>query len=150
MASTFTCLNYHVISGTKCREPYLNEAVRERLFPYLGGVARDHGFVCLQANGVSDHVHLLLAIPPAMAVSEAMKTLKGISSRWIHESFAQLASFAWQDGFGAFTVSRSNLEDVQKYIANQVEHHKTVSFYDEYKLFLVRHGIEFDEKYLLG
>ena len=138
MANTYTSLNYHIVFSTKNREPWLIETVRERLWPYLGGIARENGMKALEIGGVTDHVHILVSVPATMALSKAVQLIKGGSSPWIKESFPNMAGFAWQDGYGAFTVSESELNTVRDYIRQQPEHHRTKTF-EEYKAFLERH-----------
>jgi len=150
MANTYTSLNYHLVFSTKNREPWLIEAVCARLWPYLGGIARENGMKALEIGGVADHVHILVSVPATMALSKAVQLIKGGSSHWIKESFPNMAAFAWQDGYGAFSVSESQLDPVRDYIRRQPEHHRTVTFTEEYKAFLGRHRIEFDERYLVG
>jgi REP element-mobilizing transposase RayT len=150
MANTYTSLHYHVVFSTKNREPWLSETVRERLWPYLGGIARENDLRAEAIGGVADHVHLLLWVPPNLALSKAVQLLKGGSSHWIKENFPAVRGFAWQDGYGAFTVSESQLAVVKKYIGRQAEHHRKKPFAEEYREFLTRHQIEFDERYLLG
>ena len=150
MANTYTSLNYHVVFSTKGREPWLSEPVRERLWPYLGGIARENGMKALEIGGVADHVHFLLSIPANLTVSKAVQLIKGGSSHWLKEVFPNLAQFAWQDGYAAFTVSQSQLESVRDYVRGQVEHHRVKAFAEEYRAFLQRHQIDFDERYLLG
>src|SRR3712207_5658004 len=112
MANTYTSLNYHVIFSTKSREPFLTNQIRERLWPYLGGIARENDMKALVIGGVADHVHLLLSVPATMAVAKAVQLIKGGSSHWLKETFADLTAFAWQDGYGAFTVSESQIAAV--------------------------------------
>ena len=150
MSNTYTSLNYHIVFSTKNREPWLREDIRERLWPYLGGIARENGMKALEIGGVADHVHLLLSIPASMALSKAVQLIKGGSSHWMKETFPKVTGFAWQDGYGAFTVSPSQLDAVREYIRNQEEHHRTKSFAEEYRAFLERHQVEFDERFLLG
>jgi REP element-mobilizing transposase RayT len=122
----------------------------ERVWKYLCGIARDKGLKALQVGGYDNHVHVLLSLPPTIAVSKAVQLLKGASSRWIHETFKDLSAFAWQDGYGAFTVGLSQLPDTTRYIANQRQHHKEKTFQEEYLAFLRKHGVEYDERYLWG
>jgi len=149
MANTYTSLHYHVVFSTKNRQPFLGEAIRGRLFAYLGGIARENKMTALEIGGVADHVHLLLSIPASLAVSKAVQLLKGGSSHWLNETFSDIIDFAWQDGYAAFTVSQSQLDDVRAYIRSQPEHHRTKTFVEEYRAFLTRHRIEYDERYLL-
>jgi putative transposase len=150
MANTYTSLNYHIVFSTKNREPWLLDMVRERLWPYLGGIARENRMKALEVGGTADHVHLLLSIPAGMALSKALQNIKGGSSHWLKETFPALAGFAWQDGYGAFTISQSQLDGVREYIRNQEEHHSTRTFAEEYQAFLEKHYIEFDRRFLLG
>lgn len=119
-----------------------------RLLPYLGGIARQLGGTLVASNAVPDHVHLLVALPPPLAISEAIGKMKGNSSKWIHETFPDAHSFVWQRGFGAFSVSRSNVPGVVRYIEGQKEHHRKVTFQEEFVRLLERHAIEVDERYL--
>jgi REP element-mobilizing transposase RayT len=150
MANTYTSLKYHIVFSTKNRECCLTEGIRDRLFAYLGGIARENGMQALEIGGVADHVHLLLSIPPSLAVSNAVQVIKGGSSHWLKDAFPGMKGFAWQDGYAAFTVSKSQLDGVRDYVRGQVEHHRTKTFAEEYRAFLQRHQIECDERYLLG
>ncbi len=104
--------------------------------------------VALTINRVADHLHLLLSLPPTVAIAEAMRVVKANSSKWVHEQWPERASFAWQTGYGAFTVSQSQAGSVKQYIAEQEEHHKRMTFQEEFVAFLKRHGIAFDERYI--
>src|SRR5579859_5895698 len=150
MANTFTCLQYHVVFSTKNREPWLRADIEERAWEYLGGIARTNGLKPLLVGGVEDHVHLLLGIPPTVPVSEALRQLKGGSSGWIKQNLAGCRSFGWQDGYGAFTLSKSQEQDVRHYIKNQRTHHRQKTFQEEYRALLARHEIQSDERYLWG
>lgn len=150
MANTYTSLYYHVVFSTKNRVSCINREIEERVWAYIGGVARKHRMAALRVGGYEDHIHSLIATPPSLALSQAVQFLKGETSRWMHEEFPELRSFAWQDGYGAFTVSKSNLPEVVRYIQNQREHHRKRTFQEEYLEFLRRHGIEYDEQYVWG
>jgi putative transposase len=150
MANTYSALYYHVVFSTKNRDAWLTERICERLWPYLGGVARENGMKILEVGGVADHVHILLLAPPTMAVAKAVQLIKGASSHWMKETFPNMAAFAWQDGYGAFSVSESQLDGIRNYIQRQGEHHRTKTFAEEYRAFLERHRVQFDERYLLG
>jgi putative transposase len=150
MANTYTSLHYHVVFSTNNRQPFLVETIRDRLFAYLGGIARENKMTALEIGGMAEHVHLLLSIPASLAVSKAVQLLKGGSSHWVKETFSDIIDFAWQDGYAAFTVSQSRLDDVRAYIRSQPEHHRTKTFAEEYCAFLARHHIQYDERYLLG
>jgi putative transposase len=135
MANTYTSLHYHVVFSTKNRQPFLIESIRGRLFAYLSGIARKNGMNAFEIGGVADHVHLLLSIPASLAVSKAVQLLKGGSSHWLKETFPNLNDFAWQDGYAAFTVSQSQLDDIRAYVRSQREHHRTKTFAEEYRAF---------------
>lgn len=104
----------------------------------------------LQIGGCDDHIHALVMAPPVIAPSQIAQSLKGDSSKWIHETFPELRDFAWQEGYGAFTVSKSNLESVVAYIQSQRAHHRKIGFQEEYLEFLQKHGVEYDERYVWG
>jgi REP element-mobilizing transposase RayT len=148
MAHTHTNLLFHVVFSTKDRAPLLDAELKPRLFPYMGGIIRELGGTALLINGPTDHVHLLLLLPAKLGVSEVVGKLKANSSGWVHREFPDKWAFAWQTGFAAFTVSHSQKQSVLDYIANQEEHHRKISFKEEFVAFLKRHEIENDEKYL--
>ena len=150
MANTYTCLYYHIVFSTKGRVPYIQPAIAPRVWEYMGGVARAHKMTALQVGGVDDHAHALIMAPPTIAPSKIAQYLKADSSKWMHETFASLAGFAWQEGYGAFTVSKSAIPTVSAYIRNQPEHHRKCTFQEEYLEFLHKHGVEYDERYLWG
>lgn len=150
MANTFTSLHYHIVFSTKNREPWLRDPVIKDVWSYLGGICRTHKIKTLQIGGVADHVHLLLGIPPTLALSDAVKRLKGESSKWIRATLPDVAGFAWQDGYGGFTVSQSQLSATMLYIQNQREHHQKMTFESEYRKFLQLHEIEANEAYIFG
>jgi putative transposase len=150
MANTYTSLHYHLVFSTKNREPFIKKEIRERIWAFLGGIARENKMKAICVGGTEDHVHILIMAPAAMPLSKMMQFLKGGSSKWIHETFPEMRRFAWQDGYGAFTVSKSQLPDIARYIQSQEEHHRAKTFQEEYLAFLQRHGIEYDERYVWG
>ena len=150
MANTYTSLHYHLVFSTRNRVKCISQEIEQRVWAYLGGVARRHRMTALQVGGYEDHVHALIIAPPSVAPSQAAQFLKGESSKWMHEEFPGVKGFAWQDGYGAFTVSKSNLPQVIRYIQTQREHHRKRTFQEEYLEFLQRHGVEYDERYLWG
>lgn len=150
MANTYTSLCYHVIFSTKNRIGYIRVESEQRVWAYVGGVARRHGMKALQVGGVEDHIHALIMAPPKVPPSQIAQFLKGDSSKWIHEQFPVWHGFGWQDGYGAFTVSKSNVPDVIRYIQSQREHHRRKTFQEAYLEFLHKHEIEYDEGYLWG
>ena len=148
MPQSYTCLHYHLVFSTKHREPLITAEIRERLWKYLGGIVSGAKGIPIQIGGIDDHVHLLVTLRQDVSIADFMRELKASSSRWAHDTFASAAGFAWQVGYGAFSVSHSHLEVVKEYIRNQEEHHSELSFKDEFRALLVKHGIEFDERYL--
>ena len=131
MPSTHLSLHYHVIFSTKDRAPATAAAWRERLHAYLGGVVRNVGGVAEAIGGIHDHVHLLLGLRATACLADVVRDLKAVSSRWVHEEIGERA-FAWQEGYGAFTVSASQCVQVREYIARQEEHHRKRTFQEEY------------------
>ncbi|MCE9565380.1 MAG: IS200/IS605 family transposase [Planctomycetes bacterium] len=141
-------LHYHLVFSTKHRLPRITAQMQPRLGEYLGGIVRDHGGIPIQIGGVDDHVHLLVTLRQEPALKDVLREIKSGSSGWVHETFPDANDFWWQTGYGAFTVSHSNIDDVKRYIANQAEHHKKMSFQDELRALFRKHGIDFDETYL--
>jgi len=150
MANTYTSLHYHIVFSTKDRELWITPDVEQRIWAYLGGIAKQNKMKPLQIGGMDDHVHVLLGAPAVLAPAKIAQLIKGGSSAWIHETFPQMKSFGWQDGYGAFTVSKSNVPSLSEYIQGQRDHHRTKSFQEEYRTLLKRHEIEFDEGYVWG
>ena len=148
MPQPYTSLNYHIVFSTKNREPWITADLQPRLYEYLGGILRAEGSALLAAGGTVDHVHLLVSLSKEIAVADALRVIKTNSSKWIHETFPSLSGFAWQVGYGAFSVSCSNLDSVKRYLANQAEHHRTQTFQEEFHALLRRYRIEFDERHL--
>ncbi|MEI9475795.1 MAG: IS200/IS605 family transposase [Deltaproteobacteria bacterium] len=150
MANTYTSLHYHIVFSTKNRENHIRAEARDRVWAFLGGIARENKMKALCVGGTENHIHILVMTPPAMALSKMVQLLKGGSSKWIHETFPEMRTFAWQDGYGAFTVSKSQVLEVIRYIQGQQEHHRGKSFQEEYLAFLKTHGIEYDDRYVWG
>ena len=148
MPKSYTNLLYHLVFSTRDRRPLITPDRRTRLYEYAGGAIRDEGGISLAIGGIEDHIHLLAKLRPDKALSDLMRTLKANSSGWMHDVFPDAKDFSWQNGYGAFSVSASQVQVVSNYIANQEEHHKKRSFRDEFIDLLRAHKIEFDEKYL--
>ena len=145
---SYTCLQYHLVFSTKQRHPWLHADVMPRLVKFIGGTVRSFGGSLIEAHGPADHIHLAAVLPPTKTVSEMLRDIKANSSRWIHESFGELRTFAWQDGYAAFAVSLSVMPKVVDYIRRQVEHHRKMTFEEEMVRLLTQHGIEFDRRYI--
>ncbi len=148
MPGTYTKLFYHIVFSTKNRANFISTAIEEELYKYLAGVVRGIGGSCIAVNGMPDHVHMLVILPPKIALSDAMREIKANSSKWLHETKPELAKFGWQDGFAAFTVSKSAVDSVREYIRNQKTHHGRRDYKAELLELLARHEVEFDERYL--
>ena len=149
MAHTFTNLLTHIVFRTKERMPALDGSLKQRLFPYMGGILRELDATPLLINGPTDHVHILAVLPPKSSTAELLNKLKSNSSGWVHKTFAERWAFAWQTGYSAFAVSHSQKRKLLDYIATQEEHHRKLSFHEELIRLLKKHELKFDERYLL-
>jgi len=147
MSRTFTNLLTHLIFSTKDREPVIVPEIKSELFAYLGGLTRELKGKAYGINGTDDHIHLLISLPPSVSISEALRFIKANSSGWVHDKWPQI-SFAWQLGYGAFSVSKTNAPEVLKYIGNQEYHHRKVTFKDEFVEFLRTHDVSYDDRYI--
>ena len=148
MAHTFTNLLTHVIFSTKDRLPHIDADLKAQLYPYVVGILRELDGKTSIINGTSDHVHLLVQLPPVLSLSDAMRILKTNSSKWVHDRWPARSQFGWQTGYGAFSVSGSNADAVFGYIADQEEHHRRKTFQEEFLEYLRKHQIEYDERYI--
>ncbi|MFH1749221.1 MAG: IS200/IS605 family transposase [Planctomycetota bacterium] len=145
MPSAWTQNFYHAVFSTKQRAGLITPELEARLYPFIGGIVRDMRCTLLAINGMPDHVHLLVRYRPDLSHSELLQQVKGRSSKWINETVTRLGQFAWQEGYGGFTVSKSALPLVQEYIAAQKQHHQRQDFKTEFLELLQRHGIEHDQ-----
>ena len=148
MPDSYTNLLYHIIFSTKDRRPLITPEYEIRLYDYLGGTIRKVGGISLELNGTADHIHLLAKLRPDCALSDVLRELKANATGWMHDVFPSLKNFSWQRGYGAFTVSQSNVEAVRRYIARQKEHHRKTSFRDEFIQFLKENAIKYDERFI--
>jgi REP element-mobilizing transposase RayT len=148
MAGTYTKLFYHIVFSTKHRRPLITSEIESDLHKYIGGIIRGIDGSCIEINGIADHVHFLAILPPKNAVSDALREIKSNSSKWLHETKSDFGGFAWQDGFSAFSVSKSQVEPVQLYIRDQKNHHRQFNYQAELIGLLDKHGVEYDERYL--
>ncbi|PQO27480.1 transposase [Blastopirellula marina] len=148
MPQSFACVYAHLIFSTKNRERTIKGEWAPRLNEYLVGILRQRKCELLAAGGVEDHVHLLISMSREIAISDLVRDVKSISSHWIHTTIPGSRAFAWQQGYSVFSVSQSGLADVKDYIARQEEHHAKRSFKNELLMFLKKHGVEYDERYM--
>ncbi len=147
MSQTLTNLLYHIVFSTKGRENLITDELRKDLYPYIGGIVKGEKGTPICVGGMMDHVHLLIKFSPTINFSQIVQKIKGGSSKWIHEK-QNNRLFSWQGGYGAFSVSESNIDIVRQYIESQREHHKRLTFKEEYELLLKKHNIVFNEQYL--
>ena len=151
MANTYSSIFFHVVFSTKSRQDWIAAEIENRVWAYIGGIARKHGCTAIQIGGIENHIHALILSQPKFAPSEIAQFLKGESSKWIHEEFPKLRNFGWQDGYSAFSVSKSIVPKVVEYIKNQREKHHGKTFEEEYLEMLELHEIDLiEEKYLCG
>jgi hypothetical protein len=126
----------------------MDDEFQMRLFPYIGGIIREMGGTPLSINGPSDHVHLLAQMKASVSIAKLVETVKSNSTGWVHREWKERWAFAWQEGYGAFSVGSIQVPEVVKYIASQKEHHRKISFQEEFISFLQKYGIEYDERYI--
>jgi len=144
MSSSWTQNYYHAVWSTKHRTPWITPDLEQRLHPFLGGIAKDLDCTPIAINGMSEHIHILLRFPSDLAIADLLRHLKSRSSKWIRQTFPTQHEFAWQEGYGGFTVSKPNVPDVEHYIRNQKEHHSAMTFESEFLTMLRKTGWEGD------
>ena len=148
MAHTFTNLLSHITFSTKDRASLIDTDLKPRLLGYMNGIVQETGGKVFSINAVPDHVHMLVNLPPTLAMSDVLRVVKTNSSRWIHETWKSRSEFKWQAGYGAFSVSRSNVPSVARYIEKQEAHHRKVTFQEEFIKLLEKHQIGYDPRYI--
>jgi putative transposase len=148
MSGKYLSLLVHFTWSTAGREPWIAHEMQEGLFSYIGGIANKKNAKLISAGGMFDHIHLYTSLPSTISVAYFVNVVKANSSRWIHESFPRLRNFAWQEGYGAFSVSKSDEQRVVQYVANQKKHHEKRTFKEELIGLLEKHGIQYDERFL--
>jgi putative transposase len=148
VAGTYTNFLYHFVFSTKNRISLISDNLQQDLYSYIGGIVRGEGGTLLEIGGMSDHVHLLAKLKPTKSVSEMLNRIKSKSSKWMNEEKMKMRKFGWQDGYGALSVSESQIASVRRYIRSQEQHHRRQSFQDEFRALLEKHGIEYEERYL--
>jgi REP element-mobilizing transposase RayT len=145
--ATYTNLLFHIVFSTKNRHPSITPEIRQPTYQYIGGILRAEGATLLEIGGIDDHVHLLARLKPTLAVADAVRVVKSNSSRWLNQEVLE-ECFRWQTGYGAFTVTRSSVPAVRRYIRNQERHHRNWTFQDEFRDLLEKSEIEYDEQYV--
>jgi len=148
MPQSLAHLAVHLVFSTKNREPILDAATLPKLHAYFVGVLKGLDCTPIQIGGVADHVHLLFALSRTRTIADMTRELKTNSTNWLHTQGARYNQFHWQAGYGVFSVSASNIAEVKSYIVHQPEHHRKVTFQDEYRALLDKHGIAYDERYV--
>ena len=148
MANTYTQIHIHAIFVVKNRDNIIKKSWKDHLYRYITGIIQNHGHKVLAINGMPDHVHIFFGMRPTQSLSELMQQVKGDSSKWINNKGYVSGKFAWQEGYGVFSYSKSHVNDVIDYIRNQEEHHKKRSFMEEYQEILEKFEIEYDERYI--
>jgi REP element-mobilizing transposase RayT len=148
MANTYTQIHIHGIFAVKYRASIISKNWQEDLYKYITGIVQNNGHKLLSIGGMSDHIHLLFGMRPSQSLSDLMRNIKNNSSKWINDSKLIRGDFSWQEGYSAFSYSKSQLPTVIKYIQNQEQHHKKKTFLEEYKDFLKAFGIDYDERYI--
>ncbi len=148
MANTYTQIHIHFVFAVKFRKGIIQSHWKDSLYKYITGIIHNNNHKVLIINGMPDHIHILVGLRPSQSMSDLMKDVKQSSSLWINENKLSNCHFAWQEGFGAFSYSKSQLSNVIRYIENQDEHHKAKSFKEEYLKILEQFEVEFDEKFV--
>jgi len=150
MSHSYSSNRIHLVFSTKDREKRISETLQVKLWPYMAGIARNHGFEAIKVGGVDDHTHAFLLLPPTIAMAKAVQILKSCSSKWINDTGTAGKNFAWQEGYGAFSVSASQTDAVIKYIENQRAHHAKRSYEEEFLELLRKYEIAYDPAHVLG
>ncbi|WP_433836460.1 IS200/IS605 family transposase [Flavobacterium anhuiense] len=148
MANTYTQIHIHFVFAVKYRKAIIHKNWKDELYKYISGIIRNNNHKLLAINGVSDHIHILVGFRPVQSISELMKNVKQNSSKWINENRFINTHFEWQEGYGAFSYSKSQLHAVINYIENQEQHHKQKTFREEYINFLEKFEVDYDEKFI--
>jgi REP element-mobilizing transposase RayT len=150
VAHSYISSLFHCVFSTKDRGKIIVPELQERLWPYMGGIAHANGLKALAIGGIEDHVHILLSLPSTLAVAKAIQLIKGNSSKWMHDTFPHMSHFAWQVGYGAFSIGISQIAATVTYIQNQQKHHRRKTFQEEFVSFLKKHNIEYDPRFVWG
>ena len=149
MANTFTQIYIHFVFAVQNRASLIQLEWKDQLYKYITGIVQKNGHKLIAINGVANHIHIFVGYKPHQLIPELMQDVKGSSSKWINEKKIVKGKFSWQEGYGAFSYSHSQIDQVVRYINNQEKHHKKQTFQEEYELLLKKFNIQFDEKYIL-
>jgi putative transposase len=150
MSHTYTSMRIHVVFSTKNRQKWLRAELQPKLWAYIAGIAKHHKFEAIKIGGAEDHCHSLVVLPATIPLSKAVQTLRGCSSKWLNDTGVTGVRFAWQEGYGAFSVSASQTASVVNYIRNQPEHHKKRNYEEEFLELLKRYSVAYDPAHVLG
>ena len=150
MSHSYSSNRIHLIFSTKNREKRISTELQRKLWPYMAGIARNHGFEAIKVGGVEEHIHALLLLPATIPLAKAVQILKACSSKWLNDTGSAGKDFAWQEGYGAFSVSASQTDAIVRYIENQGAHHAKRSYEDEFIEFLKKYGVVYDPAHVLG
>ena len=148
MPQSLSSILIHLIFSTKNREPFISPEIETELYPYMASIFKAMKSPALIINGSSDHVHMLFSLSRVITIADLVEEVKTASSKWIKTKGRQFTNFHWQNGYGAFSIGQSQVPDVKRYIARQKEHHRRITFQDEYRKFLRRYGVDYDERYV--
>lgn len=148
MPNTYTQIHIQFVFAVKFRKALIEDSYKQELYQYITGIVQHYGHKMLAINGVADHIHIFIGMRPTQSISDLMQDVKGNSSKWINEKKFLKVKFKWQEGYGAFSYSKSHVQNVINYIHNQEKHHAKQTFRDEYLTFLKKFDIEYDECYI--
>jgi REP element-mobilizing transposase RayT len=148
MAQSLSNVLLHIVFSTKNRQPWIDVDIEEELFKYIAGTCHNLGCPSHKIGGADDHIHIACSLARTMAISKLLEEIKTSSSKWMKTKGDEYAEFAWQNGYGAFSIGQSQLSDLKRYISNQREHHRSLSFQDEYRQILAKYDVEYDERYV--
>lgn len=149
MSHSYSSNRIHLVFSTKNREKQITEELQSKLWPYMAGIAKNHGFEAIKIGGIEDHAHALLLLPATLPLAKAIQTLKSCSAKWMND-LRTTRDFAWQEGYGAFSVSSSQTDAVMRYIEGQKEHHARRTFDEEFISLLKKYGVKYDPEHVLG
>ena len=148
MPNTYTQIHIHFVFAVKYRDSVIQTSWKDELYQYITGIVRNNKHKLLSINGMPDHVHILIGIRPSQSISDLLQDIKGSSSKWINEKRFIKTRFEWQEGYGAFSYSKSQIKAVTEYIENQELHHQKKTFREEYLEMLQKFEVDYDEKYI--